>query len=201
MKKLFTIITCLLFLSNITNAQSEDYKSNISLGAGATLMGVYKTAVEGIFLLDPSDNVTVSSVPNIEIGYDYGLTKWFSIGILGAYQNFSIKENVTGGENKYTISRMVVTTSLLFHYANAGKMDLYSGLRVGLQNWGFKATLDDATSNSTTGLENLSVFAGGASFQATLFGIRGYISDNIGIGGEIAIGAPHFASFSINYRL
>ena len=199
MKKIFTILTCLVLSGNIANAQSEDYKSNISLGAGATLMGVYKTAVEGIFLV--TDDITVSSVPNIEIGYDYGLAKWFSIGILGAYQNFSVKENVTGGENKYTISRMVVTSSLLFHYANDGKMDLYSGLRVGFQNWGFKATLDDATLNNTTGLENLSVFSGGSSIQVTLFGIRGYVSDNIGIGGEIAIGAPHFASFSINYRI
>ena len=162
-------------------------------------MGVYKTAVEGIFLV--TDDITVSSVPNIEIGYDYGLAKWFSVGILGAYQKFSVVENVTGGENKYTISRMVVTSSLLFHYANAGKMDLYSGLRVGFQNWGFKATLDDATVNCTAGLEELSVFSGASSFQLTLFRIRGYVSDNIGIGGEIAIGAPHFASFCINYRL
>ena len=51
-------------------------------------MGVYKKAVEGIFLV--TDDITVSSVPNIEIGYDYGLAKWFSVGILGAYQNFPL---------------------------------------------------------------------------------------------------------------
>lgn len=57
-----------------------------------TTLGVIKTAVEGVLL----GKSNISSVPNIEIAYSKGMTEWFSIGIIGAYQGLSISEDYLG---------------------------------------------------------------------------------------------------------
>ena len=197
MRKVIILFIGFISLTTLAKAQSEAYQNNLTLGMGVTTLGVIKTAVEGALLGESN----ISSVPNIEIAYDKGITEWFSIGIIGAYQSLSISEDYFGYENSFTLSRTVVAASFMFHYANKGKVDFYSGFRIGFKDWSYNATIGDVTATDNSGLENLSVFGTGFSPQLTLFGIRGYLTDNIGIGMEVlSLGAPHITSFNLNYR-
>jgi hypothetical protein len=36
--------------------------------------------------------------------------------------------------------------------------------------------------------------------QLIAFGLRGYLTENIGLNGELALGSPYFASVGINFR-
>ena len=74
---------------------------------------------------------------------------------------------------------------------------MYSGVRVGMTNWVGKSDSSDS-SNDFFG-DDFS----GWSFapQLIAFGMRYYVTDNIGLSFETAVGAPHFLSVGANYRL
>jgi hypothetical protein len=73
---------------------------------------------------------------------------------------------------------------------------MYSGLRIGYTNWNFSTTTTDPN------FDGAESFNGGKpAFQVILFGIRGYITENIGLNTELAVGGPHFFSAGLNVRL
>jgi len=195
MKKILGSLVMIALLTNVSFAQNDEFKSVISLGAGFTLGGALVKAVEDASV----GEVESKSLPNIEIAYDFGLTKWFSLGLMGTYQSLSLEETVNAQVSTYSVSRIYVGGSFLFHYANSGKLDLYSGIRVGYKDW--SASADLAAGATDLEIEDINFFGDGIGFQVMLFGIRGYLTDNIGIYGEvIGIGAPHISSIGLNYR-
>lgn len=186
MKKLLLLTALALFLSHSIQAQNDTYKSTICVNGGFSLVGTIISAVDG----------KTSSVPAIQVTYDYGLNKWFSLGGAASYQSMKINyTDLDYGSYTTSLNRLNVALRALFHYANSGKVDLYSGLRLGYTNWNVSTTSTDPDYDPN------SVFNGGGfAPQVILFGFRGYFSEHIGLNSELTIGAPHYFSVGLNYR-
>jgi len=197
---LFTLLCCITFLQSF--AQNEEYKHVGSASIGLSLTGVL------INLLDeasPDATIEVKSTPALQLTYDYGIKKFFSIGLAVGYQQFGIDaedftytniDDVDVTEDfSADFSRLNVAIRPLFHYANNDDLDLYSGFRIGILNNRFTS---DSTNDDLDidGFENLTRL----SFGITAFGLRYYFTDNIGAGFEINLGAPYITAFNINAR-
>ena len=190
--------------STSTYAQSADYKSNVYLGAGFSAIGgfvdAFGTALGG------TGSSTSKSLPALQVNYDYGVTNWLSVGAGISYQNFSIDVedytffddslNLTTESFGVNANRLVAGARIMFHYANDGKIDLYSGLRLNYK------TMKVTSTGTDTNL-SLDAFEVALPFgvQIVAFGARFYVTDNIGLSAELAIGAPHFLSLGANYRM
>jgi len=183
------------------NAQNEEYRSVISVSAGYSFTG---TLINGIETAINSDAFSVKSIPVLQVTYDYGINKFFSVGLAAGYQNFDFSiddysfTNDAGSEIIESVSanysRLNVALRPLFHYANNGELDLYSGFRVGYLN-------RSLNSDSTDETLDLGLIEGGKfAFGVTAFGLRYYFTDNIGAGLEINIGAPYVSCFNLNAR-
>jgi len=186
------LAVALMFATNFKlSAQNQDYPSTISLNGGFSLVGaMFKT-------LEVQDGFKSNSYPALQLTYDHYVTKWFSMGGAASVQSMGYSYNyidqVSGDETNVSVdvNRINIALRPLFHYGNSGKIDMYSGLRLGYTLWNIKATVDDY---DDAGLAN--------SFapQLILFGMRGYFTENIGANFELAVGSPHYFSLGLNYR-
>ncbi|MGK0363546.1 MAG: opacity protein-like surface antigen [Saprospiraceae bacterium] len=207
MKKniLFSFVL-ILGLATQTQAQNDDYRMNAGISVNYTFTGdVINTAVD--IAESSTTGFDQKGVPSLQFTFDYGLTKWFSLGIAASYQN--IGYDFTGNSfidslnneviEDYSIdfSRTTVALRPLFHYANNDKLDLYSGLRIQYFSRNFENTSQDPETEVT--FEDLADDSKiGVGIVA--FGARYYITDNIGLGTEINIGRPYFLNLSVNAR-
>ncbi len=191
-------------------AQNEDYRSTASLNVGTNAFNLFKGLIVAVNE-ELGGKTTMTATPSFALGYDYAVKPWLSIGGQAAFNSFVINtdriEDSAGktqiGDLKVAASRIPIQARLLFHYGNSGKLDMYSGFSAGVSIWNAKATGSLVTTYD--GLED-NPFRGvkggvNGTGQLILFGIRGYVTDNIGIGFESALGAPYFASLQLNYRL
>ncbi|NJO69913.1 MAG: hypothetical protein HC830_12085 [Bacteroidetes bacterium] len=51
--------------------------------------------------------------------------------------------DINYGDYRTKINRLNVAARALFHYGNSGKIDMYSGLRLGYTNWGVSTNSKD----------------------------------------------------------
>jgi hypothetical protein len=186
MKKILLLSFLALSLSFSVHAQNEAHKSTICVNGGFSLVGTIISAANG----------QTSSIPAIQFTYDYGLTNWFSLGGAVSYQGMNIDYTDSNfGDYSTSLKRLNFGLRSLFHYANSGKVDLYSGLRLGYTNWNVSSTSKDPDYDPN------SVFSGGGfAPQVILFGFRGYFTEHFGLNSELTVGAPHYFSIGLNYR-
>jgi hypothetical protein len=225
MKKYPFLLSLLLFAFS-TLAQNEDYKHVISVQSGASLFSPFRGSVTSSQEISDT-TVSFSSgkmrnFPQLNVAYDYGVNQWFSIGGAVSYNKVSldlkdVKYNKTEnlGDVNLNVSRVTFGTRALFHYGNANRMDMYSGVRLGVGIW----TARVSSNSLDNKLDEVLKEAGGSGIwrsllgnrikgsfpmfqaQVILFGLRGYITENIGLNGELSVGSPYFASIGINYRI
>jgi hypothetical protein len=239
MKKIILIICAFALFTNSIFAQSEAFKNTISVHYGVSAFNLFSGNIEARNSTAITDSVKYtgggfSNIPTIGIAWDYGVAKWFSVGIAASYNQ--AKASVTGlevrnnkgtydklGDFAITVPRTTVATRLLFHYGNKGRLDCYSGFRFGVGIWSVKTTANidretlnraidgianefgDTAENIKTIDDVKTKIKSGASFvlpqvQLIAFGLRGYVTENIGLNGELAIGSPYFVSIGANYR-
>ncbi len=210
MKKQFLLLVAVCALVSTTlNAQNEDYKGVASFNVGYSLFNALgkSVATAGSNSLDLNK---ISTTPTLQVAYDYGFGKVFSLGGAVSYNgaNGDIKDFVfTDASGKtstanYTlkVSRITVGLRALFHYGNAGKIDMYSGIRIGAGIWNNTFT---STNPDFKPEDELARIKNGVAPQIQIvpFGLRGYVTDNIGIGFETAIGSPYMACLQLTYRM
>ncbi len=185
------ITTFLAILFAVSSAFAQDYKSTISADAGISLVGRLISLVVNI------DTISgYSSVPVMQLSYDYMITDFLSAGAAGSYQQYKFSDN----DGEIILKRTNFALRALFHYGKSDKLDMYSGIRLGMTNWGldYDVQTNDPTLKALEGSNNLTGFH--FSPQLVAFGIRGYFTDNIGANMEFAIGAPYYMMGGINYR-
>lgn len=225
MKKYSFLLSLLLFTFGAF-AQNEDYKHVISVQSGASLFSPFRGSVTSSQEISDT-TVSFSSgkmrnFPQLNVAYDYGVNQWFSIGGAVSYNKVSldlkdVKYNKTEnlGDVNLNVSRVTFGARALFHYGNANRMDMYSGVRLGVGIW----TARVSSNSLDNKLDEVLKEAGGSGIwrsllgnrikgsfpmfqaQVILFGLRGYITENIGVNGELSVGSPYFASIGINYRI
>lgn len=206
-------------------AQNEDYQHVISVQSGVSLFSPFRGTITGS---QNSSDTTVSfrsgnasNFPQLNVSYDHAISQWFSIGGAISYNKVSmnLKEVVYNrtenlGDVKLNVSRITLGARALFHYGNANRVDMYSGVRLGIGIWGVNAS----SSSLDNRLDEVFKEAGGSGIwrsvlgnklkggfvlpqvQVILFGLRTYVTENIGLNGELAVGSPYFASIGLNYR-
>jgi hypothetical protein len=198
-KSLSIFFIILLGLSLNMHAQTEtEYKISITANVGLSLVG----SLIDVSDLDATADYSTKVLPAGQISADYFVTNWLSMGVAGSYQFMQINYTNYGDNNvdfSTNIDRINVAFRPLFHYVNKGRVDMYSGLRLGLTNWGINTTETVQNYEPTDYIS----FNSGTVFapQLVAFGIRGYFTDFIGANVEFAIGAPHYISGGISLRL
>ncbi|RLD53091.1 MAG: hypothetical protein DRI94_00965 [Bacteroidetes bacterium] len=189
MKKRITITVLALFIV-ASSAFAQDYKSTVSADAGISLIGVLMRAVVNVDTIDG-----YSATPAMQLSYDYMVTDFLSAGAAASFQQFKFSDT----EGSFAIKRMNFAIRALFHYGKSDKLDMYSGIRLGMTNWGYK--IDIPTNDPTLTALQDSKFSGlGFAPQLIAFGVRGYFTDNIGANIEFAVGAPYYMMGGVNYR-
>lgn len=180
--------------------QNMEKRSTISLGTGHSFLGM---VVENADISD--DNLETKSSPALQVGWDVSLKKWFSIGFGVSHQKMYAKyTNTANTGEQYKIpnfttdfTRMNYSSRIFFHYANENRFDLYSGVRLGYTNFNIDLDVPDFYFLPDKWMKHT---VGKVTGQLVLFGMRGYFTDHLGVGGEIALGAPHVFAFSVNGR-
>lgn len=200
-------ISILLFVFALSivnlNAQSEDYNLTLSANAGYSLSAsLVKAAFDASSVLGSVDSRGMPVAAQFTA--DYALRHNFSLGLALSYQTFSADfkdysyydENMDFQTDAFTtrFTHLNIAIRPLFHYANSGNLDLYSGLRLGYSNVGFSSDSRDRN-------YDVSVDFGGFALQVVLIGGRAYITENLGVGAELALGFPHTVSFGLSYRM
>jgi opacity protein-like surface antigen len=161
-------------------------------------------------LYDASTDVTHHSVPALQFNVDYGLAETVSIGGAFSFQSLGAEIRNYSYEAKdgsfktapildLNINRINIAARFLFHYnTNNDAFDVYSGARLGYTFWNSSHNLNDAAG----GVED-EIWPRGNVFapQLVLIGFRGYFIDNLGANFELAIGAPHYISMGLNYKI
>jgi len=203
MKKLFTILLISIFVLGISNksfSQNMDHRSTISANVGVSLIA---TILEAAIATDENgaSREGITHIPAVQFNYDFAVLKFLTVGGGISYESISLTGTGTDANGvTYTAnvsaSVMNFAARALFHYANSGRLDLYSGVRMGYEVAGFSASITDGTESAYTPPANYGFMAP----QLVLFGFRGYFTDNFGASAELAIGWPHFFTVGLNYR-
>ena len=139
------------------------------------------------------------------LAYDYRVTPLISLGgAIGRQENRLDDFRSASGEllegASLHANRTLISGRVLFHYGRAANFEMYSGLRIGMTAWSFK--LRGLTISQLEDFDIPIPSVGGALPHAQLipFGCRGEIVPGLSIGGEIALGSPHFVAAQIGYR-
>ncbi|MEM1327921.1 MAG: hypothetical protein AAGI23_18325 [Bacteroidota bacterium] len=222
MQKQLLFLAAFLFLSTTFFAQNLEYRNVISANLGFSTVGTVIDLLDGNNLAEFDGNTddidiidgffTGRSAPALQASYDYGINKWFSVGGGISFQNleFNIRDltyfdNETSSTTNLSslnleTSRINITARILFHYGNAKKVDMYSGLRLGVTNW--LTTIQASDPSVESDLEqDIPFFGIVPTGQLIPFAFRAYFNENLGFNFETGLGAPHFLAIGLNYRL
>ena len=202
MNKKYSFILILL-LTTFVSVQAQTKKGQFAISAdfGASLM-----SWEWQVMTSPA--VNYKAPPAYQGIVDYALIDKLSIGGAFSYQKVSsinrgytyvntlgqkVTEDVVN-----SLTRMNFSYRILFHYVGTDKIDVYSGIRMGLNYY-----QDSHTSNDLNyKLQTNELFQGfGFAPQVIGLGIRMYIFQDLAINTEIAVGFPSFFNFGLTYRM
>lgn len=217
--KLFWVLLAFLLTISVTNAQNEQYKFTGTINQGNSFMGIFfRTA--GV-----SKYVSSYSKPAFQASFDYGIKKWVSAGLAVSYQKmgFTISDyeiktqwDTISQDVVIDLSRLNISGRALFHYGNKGRIDMYSGIRLGYHRYAISYNTTEILFDILSDYEEFDrivkllrikpediwnpIVRNKFGYQLVLFGFRAYIAENVGLNAELALGKPHFCSAGITYR-
>ncbi|MBI4647908.1 MAG: outer membrane beta-barrel protein [Bacteroidia bacterium] len=214
----------LLILPVISFSQSQEYKFTGTITGATSGMGILDKSLGAIPYVDSY------SYPAMQATFDYGIKKWFSAGLGGSYQKMGFRIHDYGEittpydtitqEIKIDIERLNISARALFHYGNAGVVDMYSGFRIGYHQLKIHYNTNDLLldilddfDDDYKEIEYLIWFLNlrkkdiGSpykknkfSYQLVMFGIRYYFAKYIGITAEIGYGRPYILAYGLTFR-
>lgn len=183
------------------------YPSNISLTLG---MNLTPNKIRNNSMYNTTTETHLQYTPVITASYDYCHKPWYSFGVVGSYQrikgdvsNIPYKKAFGDGTTKYTDVQFMYTQYYLglrplFHVVHMEKVHIYTGFSFGVQ---YQVAISNGTvpevpidSVVTRGIGYALIF------QHIPIGMRYYITDQLGVTGEIAIGQPYFIATGLQYR-
>lgn len=194
------------FLAKPEQAAAQKYQGQavITGGAGYSVTGIFLGLLsEG---LNATGAVTSTKTPVILGGLDYGLSDRFSLGAVYTYQGVTMKytsyEKPDANGNFITVngnftdrlSRQSIGLRPLFHFGDNDDLDLYAGARFSYVFWNYNSDRTDVD------VSDLFKLFGSPIKPQALFGMRYFVTENIGLGTEFAIGATYFISAGIHAR-
>jgi hypothetical protein len=183
------------------------YPSNISLTTGMNLTPLH---IRNAWMYDPKTETHLKYTPVITASYDYCHKPWYSFGVVGSYQrikgdvsNIPYKKDFGDGSTKYTDVQFMYTQYYLglrplFHVVHMEKLHIYTGLSFGIQ---YQVAISDGTLPEVPIDSVVTRGIGYAIILQTIpIGMRYYITDQLGVTAELAIGQPYFFATGVMYR-
>ncbi|MFK7951083.1 MAG: hypothetical protein AB8G11_26115 [Saprospiraceae bacterium] len=192
-KTIFLILFTFGFIYSI-NAQNADYRNNFYVGGGFSAYGILNSITSLQQDSIAPDNITWRSngrsKPAIQLTYDFALSNKFSVGVAYSYQRFilDVPQYIYSDSKRNNIA-----IRFLWHYVQNERLDMYTAARIGMTFWNESFDYDYDPLDT---VEKRRLLA-----PQVALGTRYYITQNIGLGIEAALGAPHYFSFGVNYRL
>ncbi len=209
-KLLFLIPFFAILATTVSFAQNETHRSTISATAGLNLFQVLNL-IDGALSDSLGTEVNIKATGSYGLTYDYAFTNWFSLGGAVGFNTIGVdapnveidRDNGTtyNGAIDFRASRTNIALRPLFHYGNKGRIDMYSGFRVGASIWTSKLTADGDLAPEDLDLPGFRGAGANLGLQFIPFGFRGYVTENIGLGFEFAVGPTHYAALQLNYRM
>ena len=180
------------------------YLSQVRANVGFSTVGFFVNLAQHVGVVA---NIDVNNNPALQLAYTRRFYNRVSVGVGLSRQVFSIRyrnyEYEEGGRtllDNFTtyVRRFNVGGLALFHYNPNAKLELYSGVRVGISRWSFDTNAKDI--NYTVG--KFLSFALGTQFapQLILLGGNTYFTPHWGGNFELGFGAPHLLSVGVGYR-
>lgn len=166
MKKIITLVACLLCLASVASAQTFSNGTQV-LNAGLGVGGDYGTPI------------AVSYEQGV-----YDIASDQSIGVGGFVGYAASSEDFLYGEFKY--SNIFIAAMANYHYTGFNNWDLYGGVRLGYNAATSSTEWVDPSNESLYG-DVYSASAGGIIYTAHI-GARYYFSDNFGVNAELGYG-------------
>lgn len=216
MKKYILIVVFVLGLFNIANAQRNINKSTdwqqISLGFGSSLTGLFTNIVATSNLIN-----SAYSTPVVNLSYTYLFNDRIGVGAIVAYQNVYADllpfESQTSGVS-FHLNRYSISMHAEYFIVLNNSFDFYLGGKLGFNAWNGKVQFDLLEDYITeiipyeyvTDLIFKKVVPTGKTFRAVKFtyqltiGADYMFTDNFGIKGELAFGAPYWTNLGLNFR-
>ncbi len=143
--------------------------------------------------------------PSFGVTYDYRLSPLVSIGggvhrQQNRFDNFRTANGELIEGASIRANRTMLSARALLHYGNQARFEMYSGARVGLTIWTFKVKNSGNDEFDAFDLPVPSVGGVLPLVQVIPFGFRAELSPGLSLGGELALGSPHFAALQVGYR-
>ncbi|MGB0863416.1 MAG: outer membrane beta-barrel protein [Saprospiraceae bacterium] len=193
-RKIFVVLLLISIATGKTMAQSFDHSHNIYAGGGISATQLLFRVVENI--IPDTANLTTNTTAAYQLTYDYALLDWLSVGGGFSTQSFELQFDQYGAFNHTaTLRRTNLGARLLLHF-HRDAFDFYSGIRIGFSSWSVNSDIENDAFSALNSFDTF-LFSG----QLIPLGIRGYLTENIGVSFETGVGAPHFLNFGLNYRL
>lgn len=210
MKKLSVLAVAIIATATATLApgkvQAQKYQgqSVVTGGAGYSLAGILFGIIQDG--LNTTGSISSKKTPVIIGAYDYGITDRFSVGACYTFQNLTAhytsyettdaSGNVTTINGDFTdhLSRQSIGIRPLFHFGDNDDLDTYIGARFSYVFWNYRSPRTDVSSTDL-----FHGFGSPVKPQA-VFGTRYFLTDNIGVNAEFAIGSTYFMMFGVNAR-
>lgn len=196
----------LAFLAKPEQAAAQKYQGQavVTGGAGYSVTGILLGFISDG--LDATGTINSTKTPVIIGGLDYGLSDRFSLGAVYTYQGVTVKYNTyettdvngniitVSGDFKDRLTRQSIGIRPLFHFGDNDDLDMYAGARFSYVFWNYNSDRTDVNVNDL-----FKLFGSPIKPQA-LFGMRYFVTENVGLGTEFAIGATYFISVGLHAR-
>ena len=189
-------------------AQTDIHRHTINVGAG---IGNYGSRKVDAYLEDyrSISRIKTRSQPVYFVSYDYALNRKISIGVIASYYQYAILLNhgnaLSPYDSRHTLSIMNIAPRLLLHYnPELEKLDVYSGLRIGISTIREKYTTQEPIAYDIRVIDSYSKMKIGTSTyftpQLVIAGMRYYFNEYVGINAEIGLGMPHIVTAGMSFR-
>lgn len=192
----------MLFYSNINDSkvygQIEKDQKMWSVGLGSSLIGFVNNKGKSF------------SSPVFNGLFDYGLNEYFSIGAGISYQSIKVNYDLYSSTNSAGVrvtqnfydkyNRTNIGLRLLYHtfYNDYEEdVDIYGGTRLSYTFW-------DVLPGTPSGFAERDISTLGSNSRLkvqAIVGGRYFITDNLGLNGEIAVGPTYFVNLGLSYRI
>jgi len=202
MRFFIPMIALYFFTADMVQGQQNIQRAQAQVGlSGVGLLANVAQRVDFVNAID------VNVTPSLQLAYDRFVTKKVSLGVTLAYQHvkvtyfdYQFEEDGETIINDYNTQLTRINGSVrgLFWYNPDSKAKFYSGFRLGVSNWSADTSVPDPRYDIDSFI-NLALGANIAP-QLVIIGSDFAIGSQWNISGELAIGAPYFASIGMSYQ-
>lgn len=200
MKKVLSLLLVIMVFTMATNKTKAQVveEGNLVIDAYYGWPNLYTTALKALYTDEYSEGVKVGGIGPLGGRIEYMLSDVVGVGVDFGYVNTTVsyKEDIgSGNYYNYEISAPKITAlfKMNFHFSKSDKVDAFGGIGVGWKNrtFNFKTNDPDFVDSSAESLFPVGLRAS--------FGVRYFLTENIGLGAEIGLGGP-LLSFGISTK-